>query len=186
MARYQLKTTLTALQAVELILDRDFDSILRNDPDYKTAHELYECLIEEYEIAINCAENSIIKISLPPTLGVSDAQASKQSLATFFRQNDNPNYAKLIMPQGKNGVTDDNGLSHKPHGNALRNNKVREEVLEFALYVIKKFPDQCESAAKWAQTIDEKAQLKWPDTAEPPLARATIEKLLGKALKDTR
>ncbi|VEF25189.1 Uncharacterised protein [Shewanella baltica] len=68
------------------------------------------------------------------------------------------------------------------HGNAIRFGGEREEILSFALYVKHEFPEQCTTVAKWIETIDEKALLKWPETGQPPQSRDAIRKLLNKSL----
>jgi hypothetical protein len=68
------------------------------------------------------------------------------------------------------------------HGNSTRFGDDREEVLEFALYCLMYFREQCETIPKFAETIDEKSGLKWPNDGKPPLSRATIEKRLRSAL----
>ncbi|MGI2174013.1 hypothetical protein [Shewanella ulleungensis] len=184
MSRFELKTSLTAAQTVELLLDEEYSLIKGDHPQFKLANDLYEGLIEEYEVAINCAEKSVLNITLPSVLGVSSAQASKQSLSAYFKQLNKLEYAELLISNSNYHSTDTNQVTQKqPHGNAVRNSKKREEILEFAIYTMKNFPEQCQSATKWAETIDEKARLKWPETGEPPLNRTTIEKLIGKALK---
>ena len=65
----------------------------------------------------------------------------------------------------------------KPHGNSVRNQQVRGDVLEFALEMKAEFPDQCKNAVDWAKTVDEKAQLRW-DTRVPPLSHIVIIKML--------
>lgn len=78
----------------------------------------------------------------------------------------------------------------KLHGNTENNALAREEVFKSALAVMKHFPEQCISerkkevtASQVANVIDEKAPLWWPEEGKPPLARATIEKLIQSAFK---
>jgi hypothetical protein len=80
------------------------------------------------------------------------------------------------IPNNTNKIT-------RVHGNAIRFEKNRQEVLEFALYVLKNFPEKCKTSTQLAAMIDEKALLKWPETGEPPLARSTIEKYIASILK---
>ncbi|ABK49180.1 hypothetical protein Shewana3_2954 [Shewanella sp. ANA-3] len=89
------------------------------------------------------------------------------------------------FPSTENKFPDDEGISEglKPeHGNSIRFGRQREEILSFALYVKHEFPEQCTTVAKWIETIDEKALLKWPETGQPPQSRDAIRKLLNKAL----
>jgi hypothetical protein len=73
--------------------------------------------------------------------------------------------------------------AEKVHGNAKRYSSRREQVLAFAIYCKSRFPEQCgNTAAKWAEVIDEKAGLFWKEDAKPPLSRGQIERLLGDAL----
>lgn len=74
------------------------------------------------------------------------------------------------------------GELRSAHGNSIRFGRQREEILSFALYVKHEFPEQCTTVAKWIETIDEKALLKWPETGQPPQSRDAIRKLLNKAL----
>lgn len=72
----------------------------------------------------------------------------------------------------------------KPHGNAERFACNRESVLKAALYVKANFPDLCGATnTKWAEAIDAKAPLFWPETGCPPLKTDAIERLLGECLK---
>lgn len=72
-----------------------------------------------------------------------------------------------------------------PHGNAVRNQKVRDEVLDFALEMKRKYPEQCKTAPKWAETIDQKAGLKWRE-GEPPLELGTMLELLRKYNRENK
>ncbi|HHX8357151.1 TPA: hypothetical protein ACVOYQ_001309 [Vibrio alginolyticus] len=74
----------------------------------------------------------------------------------------------------------------KTHGNAVNNAIKRQEILEFAIFVKHKWPEQCEDCTKWANTIDQKAGLRWKDTGSPPLANSTIIDMLRNALRDPK
>jgi hypothetical protein len=111
MSRFELKTSLTAAQTVELLLDEEYSSIKGDHPQFKLANELYEGLIEEYEVAINCAEKSLLNITLPPIMGASDAQASKESLNSFFMNIGQVNFAKKITTNQDNLIISKSDLS---------------------------------------------------------------------------
>ncbi|MDW1973565.1 hypothetical protein [Vibrio sp. Vb1980] len=74
----------------------------------------------------------------------------------------------------------------KTHGNAVNNAIKRQEILEFAIFVKHKWPEQCEDCTKWANTIDQKAGLRWKDTGSPPLANSTIIDMLRNSLRDPK
>lgn len=93
-------------------------------------------------------------------------------------------------------VTNTKGLSNpkgkakggKPHKSSVNNALVREQIYVAALAVIKNYYSECLhgeklSASKVAKIIDEKARLWWPDDVQPPLERASIEKLIQKAFR---
>ncbi len=83
-------------------------------------------------------------------------------------------------------VEDKAELQNKTHGNASNNAIKRQEILEFAIYVKNEWPDQCSNCTKWANTIDQKAGLRWKDTGSPPLANSTIIDMLRNALRDPK
>ncbi|MCG9729162.1 hypothetical protein L1D44_04795 [Shewanella sp. Isolate13] len=181
-SRFKYKTSLNPADAVALILNADdISTIPRGDPSFERANELYAGLISEFEIAINDPNKSKIDIVLPPVMGASDAEASIVSIAKYLTQIGHREDAELLYPDSNILNTNKDGSIH---GNTARNASAREEVLQFALYLLKKFPDQCTTIPQWAELIDEKAPLKWPETGVPPLARATVEKLLRKSIKD--
>lgn len=73
----------------------------------------------------------------------------------------------------------------REHGNVEVNRKRRQEVIDKALECRKLFRDNCRNGTGWAETLDQKAQLFWPD-GELPLAKSTIEKLLRRFLKNEK
>lgn len=74
-------------------------------------------------------------------------------------------------------------LATIPHHSAERHAVNREAVLKAAMYCKEHFPDNCKTYVDWAETIDQKAPLFWPETSAPPLTRNKIERLLGEAHK---
>ena len=73
----------------------------------------------------------------------------------------------------------------KVHGNTEHNARNREQILGAAVAVILEFPEQCRDGcgtitlAAVVRTIEDKAQLFWPETHGLPLEDSTAEKLLG-------
>lgn len=68
------------------------------------------------------------------------------------------------------------------------NASIREEVLEAALAILAKYPDECRSkdgkvmAAKIGKLIEQKAPEIWPSKGQPPRESGTIDKLICKAI----
>lgn len=71
----------------------------------------------------------------------------------------------------------------QPHHVAERFARYREQVLKAAIYCKETWPEQCKTYRAWAELVDQKAQLFWPETGEPPLKPEQIERLLGSACK---
>ena len=93
---------------------------------------------------------------------------------------------RRFQKEGSSHVLDEPELppdNKKPHGNTENNARNRESVLMAAIAVKTKFPDQCGTYRDWAETIDAKAPLFWPETGSPPLKPETIERLLGESHK---
>jgi hypothetical protein len=80
----------------------------------------------------------------------------------------------------------DNSTATKPHGNAERFAKQREEVLGAALSVITQWPTECQNssgkfeATKIAKLVDQKSLLYWPKTGEAPLGLEKMEREISK------
>ena len=68
------------------------------------------------------------------------------------------------------------------HGNTAGNAKINETILKAAIYCKEKWADKCgDTNTKWAEVIDAKADLFWPDRGMPPRSVDRIERLLGEA-----
>jgi hypothetical protein len=214
MKAYQFRTALTAEEAVAIAVGVRTHSVNDAKSEKAVLRRMYDGLVNEFEIAVNSPEKSVLDIVLTPIMGVSDAQASRESIARWFFQQSEPDFAKRICPNNqilglfkseldelialipkdslpdkyrdtKTSDTQKSATTIKAvHGNRVRYQSNREEIYQFALFTLHKYPDQCTTIPKWVTLINEKALLKWPDTGEPPAANSTIEDYLRGALKE--
>lgn len=82
-----------------------------------------------------------------------------------------------------NGQQNINNDKPKIHGNAERFAQNREQVLGAALSVLKKYPEQCSTAADILRLVEEKSPLFWRETSEIPLSHDKASRLINQWLK---
>ncbi|MFN8390095.1 MAG: hypothetical protein U0136_07400 [Bdellovibrionota bacterium] len=71
----------------------------------------------------------------------------------------------------------------EPHGNKIRFDQARIEVLKAAVSVMAYDPGACKSVAAVVRLINEKSLLFWKDRNEPPLSTPKMEELIRPAFR---
>jgi len=73
----------------------------------------------------------------------------------------------------------------KVHGNTINNERKRAKIYEAALYCSIHFPESCNigNFRLWAETIDQKGHIFWPDSGVAPFKPDHIERILSQATK---
>lgn len=71
---------------------------------------------------------------------------------------------------------------HYSRRSADRYPDAREQILGAALAALKSYPDRCRDLAGICRAIAENAPLIWPETRQPPLPVAEMERLIGRWL----
>jgi len=96
---HKYKRTLSLKEAVEIAFDiKDFDLLKFSDEKYPQAMEIYNGLRSEVEIFQTNSKNSILDILLLPIMKVSEAEATRESLADWFSSHNEPGMAFKICP----------------------------------------------------------------------------------------
>jgi len=93
------KRTLSHKEAVEIALDiKDFDLLKFSDDKYPQAMKIYNGLHSEFEIFQTNSKNSILDILLLPIMKVSEAEATRASLAEWFLSHNETDMASKVCP----------------------------------------------------------------------------------------
>jgi hypothetical protein len=115
------------------------------------------------------------------------SDAEKTTIQHLFISKDEFNRLWRCQPQDKAQEEQSkhtNALGkQRLHGNVEANATKRVQILKAAIYCYLLAPAKCPTNRAWANYIDEKASLFWPDKGEPPLSIDTIERLIGEAKK---